>query len=293
MQTGETNVTAEQHESTADESAIMDGERHSHLGESVERDGNPLSGLPVSEDVCLVRTLRSLKGATPVIKILAGAVETTGAKGNRPAKARIPWSPQPSPEYLASLGIKVRDFAYESTLPPIVPVLRVPRQVQPEPLPRKRYEREWDDENSNDEASSQGSRPSTLRKLERRPTEPLDAESLPMLERKMLTTPLKQANRVYAPATTPSPPASPLSSSCPKEAPQLIKASGSLRLGSASAGEIGAYLRLAASTAPRGSTNVSATPEEVPASRYRLRRRRSLKPCRRLQPYPKERAGLL
>lgn len=40
---------------------------------------------------------------------------------------------QPTPEQLAKLGIKVRDFAYESTLPPIRAY--VPRQIQPSRLP--------------------------------------------------------------------------------------------------------------------------------------------------------------
>ncbi|KAJ7721184.1 hypothetical protein DFH07DRAFT_784201 [Mycena maculata] len=43
---------------------------------------------------------------------------------------------QPSVAALAALGIKARDFHYESTLPPIPPFrLRVPQQVQPSSLP--------------------------------------------------------------------------------------------------------------------------------------------------------------
>ncbi|KAJ6539590.1 hypothetical protein B0H19DRAFT_1179705 [Mycena capillaripes] len=48
----------------------------------------------------------------------------------RPPPADI----QPSVEALAALGIKVRDFAYESVLPPIAPFVRPPpvrRQIQP------------------------------------------------------------------------------------------------------------------------------------------------------------------
>jgi len=40
-------------------------------------------------------------------------------------------SPQPTPEDLAQLGIKVRDFGYESTLPAVKTVYRQPRQIQP------------------------------------------------------------------------------------------------------------------------------------------------------------------
>ncbi|KAF8351650.1 hypothetical protein F5887DRAFT_938491 [Amanita rubescens] len=42
-------------------------------------------------------------------------------------------SEQPTPEQLAKFGITVRDFAYESTLPPIAPVYFLPKQIQPDP----------------------------------------------------------------------------------------------------------------------------------------------------------------
>ncbi|THH13642.1 hypothetical protein EW146_g6607 [Bondarzewia mesenterica] len=45
-----------------------------------------------------------------------------------------------SPEFLARHNIKVRDFAYESTLPPIPSIRRV-RQLQIGPRPLKRYKR--------------------------------------------------------------------------------------------------------------------------------------------------------
>ncbi|KIK67793.1 hypothetical protein GYMLUDRAFT_81322 [Collybiopsis luxurians FD-317 M1] len=48
-------------------------------------------------------------------------------------------TPQPSPEELAGYGIKVRDFAYESKLPPLKPYVRPapdPNRIQAQPDPR-------------------------------------------------------------------------------------------------------------------------------------------------------------
>ncbi|KIJ69958.1 hypothetical protein HYDPIDRAFT_104630 [Hydnomerulius pinastri MD-312] len=95
-------------------------------------------------------------------------------------------SQQPSPEFLASLGIKVRDFAYESTLPAITPVPRFPRQVQPAPRPLKRSRREWDGEAeeplssgsvyapSGSQSLSTRTPPKKSRSLERKATEPIE-----------------------------------------------------------------------------------------------------------------------
>ena len=94
-------------------------------------------------------------------------------------------SGQPSVALLASYGIKVRDFAYESTLPPIAPVPRVPRQVLPGPRPLKRARRDYDkseDEPPSQPVPSQGGRSVSdarytdaakkSRPLERKLTEP-------------------------------------------------------------------------------------------------------------------------
>ena len=81
-------------------------------------------------------------------------------------------SQQPSAGLLASLGIRVRDFAYENTLPAINPVPRVPRQVQPTPPSRKRAQSDDCDDTPIAPATSQlGAK--RQRALERRPTEPL------------------------------------------------------------------------------------------------------------------------
>ncbi|KAI0920926.1 hypothetical protein AcW1_004939 [Taiwanofungus camphoratus] len=92
---------------------------------------------------------------------------------------------------LAEYGIKVRDFAYESTLPPIAPVPHVPLQIQPglSPLKRRRdYEEEGDEDepyvgqtlyfDSEIGGSSQGARHVKKTKpLERTATEPADGPS--------------------------------------------------------------------------------------------------------------------
>lgn len=108
-------------------------------------------------------------------EVLVAMEENSQAPSNA-RQTRV--SQQPSPEYLASLGIKVRDFAYESKLPPIIPVPRIPRQVQPEPLPKTQYLTQWDQGGSQDQGiSSQFAKPHSQR-LERKATEPLDKESL-------------------------------------------------------------------------------------------------------------------
>lgn len=91
--------------------------------------------------------------------------------------------PQPEelsiPSMLAKYGVKVRDFAYESTLPPIAPVPRVPRQVQPGPRPLKRARRDPDNEDdpftqskSGGDSNVEGDLPRKFKHLERQLTEP-------------------------------------------------------------------------------------------------------------------------
>lgn len=54
---------------------------------------------------------------------------------------------QPTIAQLASLGIKARDFAFESTLPPVRTIYRQPRQIQPSvPRPLQREDTEPLDE---------------------------------------------------------------------------------------------------------------------------------------------------
>lgn len=107
-----------------------------------------------------------------------------------------PSSQQPTVETLQSLGVKVRDFAYESTLPPIAPIPRVPRQTQPSARPLKRTRGDWEEE---DGAPSHSSRPQFGREatnagmqanskpesLVRKDTEPLEFNSPPVSKRVM------------------------------------------------------------------------------------------------------------
>ncbi|KAJ6628939.1 hypothetical protein B0H10DRAFT_1989910 [Mycena sp. CBHHK59/15] len=85
--------------------------------------------------------------------------------------------PQPDPATLAAFSVKVRDFAYESTLPPIAPFRR--RQIQPGPGVRRplkrtrvldgaRSDSDPDDDDYNDADDPFAPR----RPLQRAPTEP-------------------------------------------------------------------------------------------------------------------------
>ncbi|KAF7981679.1 hypothetical protein HWV62_32230 [Athelia sp. TMB] len=97
---------------------------------------------------------------------------------------------------LAKLGIKVRDFAYESVLPPIPPYIRghrAPTQVivGPAPAPRTRRTEDDDDDNSlhagpshrkplsSNKPASQTKGKGKARSLERESTEPEDNQVLP------------------------------------------------------------------------------------------------------------------
>lgn len=107
-----------------------------------------------------------------------------------------PSSQQPTVETLQSLGIKVRDFAYESTLPPIAPIPRVPRQTQPSARPLKRTRGDLEEE---DRMPSHSSRPqfgceatnagiqasSKPESLVRKATEPLEFSPPPVSKRAM------------------------------------------------------------------------------------------------------------
>lgn len=102
---------------------------------------------------------------------------------------------QPTVETLQSLGIKVRDFAYESTLPPIAPIPRVPRQTQPA-RSMKRTRGDWEEEDGapscfsrpqfGREATNAGKQASSKpESLVRKATEPLEFNSPPVSKRAM------------------------------------------------------------------------------------------------------------
>lgn len=93
---------------------------------------------------------------------------------SKPVKASVKTaSEQPSVAMLASLGIKVRDFAYESKLPPIQPIYRHPRQIQPAVV-RTTLKRQWTELGEDDPFSQSNSQSETSqKKLERTSTEPV------------------------------------------------------------------------------------------------------------------------
>lgn len=89
---------------------------------------------------------------------------------SKPIKASVKAaSGQPAVAMLANLGIKVRDFAYESKLPPIQPIYRHPRQIQPAVV-RNTLKRQWTETGEDDLFSQLSSQPE--KKLERTSTEP-------------------------------------------------------------------------------------------------------------------------
>jgi hypothetical protein len=116
----------------------------------------------------------------------ASSTSTAPLQDNVTTTAQSAQSTQPLPSTLALYGIKVRDFAYESTLPPVATVPRVPRQVQPGPRLLKRTRTDCDE--SDDESLVKrshlqprsnvsnvgGETTKKMKLLERKLTEPAD-----------------------------------------------------------------------------------------------------------------------
>ncbi len=110
-----------------------------------------------------------------------GSAPTSNVKSCRPRsrpRSRQPVlrDPQPTSEELARLGVRVRDFVYDTTLPPVRPVYRQPRQIQPS-IPRQ-LQRE--DTEPVDESQSQpmGSRQTLGRTLTEPVLEPVAGPSI-------------------------------------------------------------------------------------------------------------------
>ena len=149
--------------------------------DDIERESLSQSLMNVSQDMCLIVTSAKPQACPHCRppKFLADVMSSEESSQAPTSGATVAFSQQPSPEFLMSLGIKVRDFAYENTLPAIVPVPRVPRQVQPAPRALKRPQRDWDDKegplnSSSPVRSLSGQRgPKKPRSLVREPTEPL------------------------------------------------------------------------------------------------------------------------
>ncbi|KAG8218545.1 hypothetical protein J3R82DRAFT_4186 [Butyriboletus roseoflavus] len=149
--------------------------------DGIERESLSQPLVNVSQDMCLIVT-GAKPQACPALspsKFLSDVIPSEQYSQAPTSGAQVAFSQQPSPEFLMSLGIKVRDFAYENTLPAIVPVPRVPRQVQPAPRALKRLQREWDDKEgylnglSPAQPLSGQTGSKKPRSLERQPTEPL------------------------------------------------------------------------------------------------------------------------
>lgn len=121
--------------------------------------------------------LPQLEHTTPTKKPISENTQFTTPpqqrNASRPIKASVKAaSEQPTVAMLASLGIKVRDFAYESKLPPIQPIYRHPRQIQPAVV-RTVLKRQWTESGEDDPFSQSSSQPETSqKKLERTATEP-------------------------------------------------------------------------------------------------------------------------
>ena len=102
---------------------------------------------------------------------------STKPRSNKPpSRAPLPIlrNEQPSIEKLAKFGVKVRDFAYESTLPPVRTIYRHPRQVQPS-VPRQIQREDTEPEDgrlSQSQSQPQGISQSVKRTL----TEPVAPE---------------------------------------------------------------------------------------------------------------------
>lgn len=104
---------------------------------------------------------------------------TKSAKPLAPLRRQPVFSEQPSISGLSELGVKVRDFAYESTLPPVPTVYLQPRQIQPS------FPRDPNDPNDlhyvlEEERKKKAYSFESTRKIQRTPTEPmLESECVP------------------------------------------------------------------------------------------------------------------
>jgi hypothetical protein len=116
-------------------------------------------------------------------EILTSRLVLQQRNASKPIKASVKVaSKQPSVLTLANLGIKVRDFAYESKLPPIQTIYCHPRQIQPAVV-KPTLKRQWTESGEDDYFSQSSSYSETdgrrKFKLERNSTEPLIPPTTP------------------------------------------------------------------------------------------------------------------
>ncbi|KIL00505.1 hypothetical protein PAXRUDRAFT_821593 [Paxillus rubicundulus Ve08.2h10] len=226
-------------EGEASTDGTFGNEDHGDIG--LEPLSQPL--VNVSEDMCLIFNAPKPQ-ACPILSPtkISSVVMSPEEYSQAPlSKIQAASSLQPSSEFLASLGIKVRDFAYENTLPAIAPVPRMPRQVQPAPRALKRSQRDWEDaredlQGSHSIGTLSGPQPFQSRRtpsksLERKPTEPLEQGTVQYtrtLERIAIYEMRSIVSSIQAtafPATrrqslSASPPTSPITPSLPQVASQ-------------------------------------------------------------------------
>ena len=143
------------------------------------------SGLPplVSPDICSVQNATYPQGCPIMSPSKTQTPSSPAQHTNVTAGPKLVYDPQPHPSTLAAYGIKVRDFAYESTLPPVAIVPRVPRQIQPDPRAQKRSHIDHDENDPfttqpESSTSRARNRSKKLKSLERKLTEP--AEDAPV-----------------------------------------------------------------------------------------------------------------
>ncbi|KAF8076650.1 hypothetical protein FPV67DRAFT_1664906 [Lyophyllum atratum] len=123
---------------------------------------------PLAAPIPLSSTFRPLFSTTA-----AGPSSKPISKPASTAPVDIDPQSQGHADTLARLGIKVRDFAYESKLPPIRPFR--PRQIQPGPRPLKRNRRDGEDDDVfyiNPKTGHEEGSSSKKARLEREITEP-------------------------------------------------------------------------------------------------------------------------
>ncbi|TFK68200.1 hypothetical protein BDN72DRAFT_689464 [Pluteus cervinus] len=128
-----------------------------------------------SSIVPLLKSTLPLTGTGMPLSSTTPASSQPPSSQMRPPSQQSRRSDQPTSELLATYGVKVRDFAYESVLPPITPYNLHKRQIQPglRPLKRQREEDVQDeDESLLFQESSQRSESSKRAKLQRELTEP-------------------------------------------------------------------------------------------------------------------------
>ncbi|KAK0206696.1 hypothetical protein DFS33DRAFT_611764 [Desarmillaria ectypa] len=133
------------------------------MAQAIESSQQP-KRFPASASARIFQETENLTRHDAVQSITASSQEP-GPSSPKRARLAQPM-PQPQPEDLAMFGIKVRDFAYESKLPPIPPFRRKPPQPGLMRSP-KRLRRFGEEDVGNEDVFSVGKRP----KLQRVDTE--------------------------------------------------------------------------------------------------------------------------